>query len=61
MITVDSDMLDMLPNSQVNRISSNVTLVRLAVVLDGLDVHMGKLRHQWSGYIIKVTGAETVD
>lgn len=61
MIIADSDLEDILPNPQVNKLSFNVTLVRLAVLLVTFDVQMGKLRHQWLGYLIKVTGAETAD
>lgn len=53
--------MDILPNPQVNKLSFNVTPVRLAVLCVTFDVQMGKLRHQWSGYLIKVTGAETAD
>lgn len=61
MITADSDLVDILPHPQVNKLGFNVTLVRLAVLLMTFDVQTRKLMLQWSGCLIKVTGAETAD
>lgn len=57
----DSDLVDILPHPQVNKLGFNVTLVRLTVFFVTFDVQTGKLRLQWSGCLIKVTEAETAD